>query len=332
MDVESESVPKVQDLARLDDTKEEKIDVEPNQDEKSSEENCCSKKKNIIITVSVIGALVVIGIIIAVATGSKGDASTASEVAQNVCMPNPCKHNGDCSEDQNGQAKCNCKEEWDGETCEKQKDFCKPDNPCLNNGVCSSEEKSCDCKSTDFYGKTCDSISLTAVVINDTERYKPCLDELKDCPKPQDEVCLHFFCYPENTSGIQDSLKTCTNDNDCKGPGIRQTAKCARYNNRKFVCVSEKDYDPCTKHTDCDGKGGKCCFGYCCNKEYFEELKTVVESCDENDADIKKAKACKADKKYLWDDIPSKWLRWSRWSTSNLVIFSFDQIKTNFFS
>ena len=38
------------------------------------------------------------GIIIAVATGSKGDASTASEVAQNVCMPNPCKHNGDCSE------------------------------------------------------------------------------------------------------------------------------------------------------------------------------------------------------------------------------------------
>lgn len=333
MDVESESVPKVQDLARLDDTKEEKIDVEPKQDEKSSEENCCSKKKNIIITVSVIGALLVIGIIIAVATGSKGDSNaTSSEVVQadlcsklschndgdcriengkakcdctadwdgetcenqkDVCVPNPCKHNGECSKDQNGKATCKCKEQYDGDFCENQKDFCSPNDPCKN-GVCSSSEEKCDCKSTEFYGKYCESTSLTALVINNTVTFPSCRVGLKDCPDA-DQVCQFYFCYPKSEQ--TDPLKSCKKNADCAG--IKQTAKCLLGppgSPRSRVCVSQEDYKTCDKHEDCNGKGGKCCFDHCCNEKYFLEFQGLLSTCNAEANNI-----CKEDKETYKD-------------------------------
>lgn len=71
------------------------------------------------------------------------------------CVGHQCV-NGTCV-DGAGSYTCECAEDWEGVLCDTPEDDCAP-NPCLHNGVCSNVGATfaCDCAGTGYTGTTCE--------------------------------------------------------------------------------------------------------------------------------------------------------------------------------
>ena len=50
---------------------------------------------------------------------------------------------------------------------------------------------------------------------------------------------------------------------------------------RCILCIQE-DYEMCYGRNECEGRGGRCCYEYCCNEEYFQAFKKIT--CEEDDS------------------------------------------------
>lgn len=126
------------------------------------------------------------------------------------------------------------------------------------------------------------SITFAITSINDIQTYKPCMVDVTECPS--DQVCFQYFCYPKNADANQ-PLQSCKRPSECEA--FNDTKKCFK-NSRVGICVSEADYELCESHKECEGRGGKCCGDYCCNKEYFHEL--LKMDCNPKDTACKEIK------------------------------------------
>ena len=102
----------------------------------------------------------------------------------------------------------------------------------------------------------------------DIDTYKPCIPDITDCPA--DQICFKYFCYPK--SGASTPLKSCKKRSDCNDDP--NATKCFK-RSRSGICVSEEDYELCLTHEQCNGRGGKCCFGFCCNEKYYQALLAI---------------------------------------------------------
>ena len=123
------------------------------------------------------------------------------------------------------------------------------------------------------------AFTVAVLEINNTTIYKPCIPDATDCPANQQ--CFQYFCYPKK--GATDPLKSCKKNSKCEGwtSKTENTEKC--FKRGTGVCVHSEDYDTCEAHTDCEGRGDKCCSDYCCNVEYFDSLLKIA--CPEGDED-----------------------------------------------
>ena len=45
-------------------------------------------------------------------------------------------------------------------------------------------------------------------------------------------------------------------------------------NINRGICLKARPR-ACDAHTDCNGFGGKCCNGHCCNDKYFKEIMKI---------------------------------------------------------
>ena len=122
------------------------------------------------------------------------------------------------------------------------------------------------------------SFTLAVQTINDVQTYKPCINDVTECPS--DQVCIQYFCYPKE-AGKKDPLKSCNKNSQCDGWRPSKTEKCFK-EGQNGVCIPADDYELCESHEECEGRGEKCCGDYCCNPEYFDALISQIV-CDSND-------------------------------------------------
>lgn len=131
--------------------------------------------------------------------------------------------------------------------------------------------------------------SSAVTVMNDTKLYPACLMD-SDCPKRSnmDLVCFQYFCYPWRETAEESSasrpLDSCRHSKDCvASAGEDEKPECFRHHDRRRItrgfCIDS--IDECSYHDECEGIGGKCCNGYCCNEEYFEALMALPCTRDE---------------------------------------------------
>jgi len=130
--------------------------------------------------------------------------------------------------------------------------------------------------------------------INDIKKYPACLVD-NDCTemhKLRDHACFQYFCYPwksmpDVASAPPRPLQECRRASDCpsvthpsgnkKQPFQKEAEPqvCFRHHDRRRInsgiCIDSRD--ECSSHDQCQGKGGKCCNGFCCNGQYFEAIK-----------------------------------------------------------
>lgn len=112
-----------------------------------------------------------------------------------ACRTTPCKNNGVCEEDANGDFKCKCMTGYTGKTCEialGQDQLCVDgrceanhsycaSNPCENNGVCIDTPNGfvCDCSGSGYTGNMC--------------QYN--IDECTNSPCLNNGVCFDNYGY-----------------------------------------------------------------------------------------------------------------------------------------
>ncbi len=127
--------------------------------------------------------------------------------------------------------------------------------------------------------------------LNDTSLYPACLtdDDCKSYHRKRDHVCYQFFCYPWKSEAVDADtaasrpLKTCRKDKECGGAAAGDAdVECFRHSDLRRVtnglCLAPNR--KCKAHEECVNKGGKCCNSYCCNQEYFDELKKLPCTAD----------------------------------------------------
>ena len=133
-----------------------------------------------------------------------------------------------------------------------------------------------------FTGLLASSFALKGMT--DIESYPPCLldNDCKSIHKLDGFVCFQYFCYPwekkPREAGAKPlPLELCRYKKDC---GVNFNGSCFRhYDKRRIhngICIESEDR--CVIHEECNGKGGKCCNGYCCNGNYFDAIKDFT--CD----------------------------------------------------
>lgn len=104
------------------------------------------------------------------------------------CEPNPCQHDGRCTDDRAGGYTCECLPGYGGTSCEINLDDCTPD-PCLHGGTCIDgiDAFTCEC-TADWTGALCE--------ISVCDDHNVCTaDELTESgcvytPSPGEPACL----------------------------------------------------------------------------------------------------------------------------------------------
>lgn len=109
--------------------------------------------------------------------------------------------------------------------------------------------------------------------------FTACIDD-SDCrSEGANYACFQYICYPwaeDSSIPEKDRKATCKSNDDCK------TASCFRHHDRrqihKGLCMEEARDCSENGRDDCRGGGSdqECCNAqFCCEKEYFDQLKAL---------------------------------------------------------
>ena len=119
------------------------------------------------------------------------------------------------------------------------------------------------------------------LTMNNTERFPACIED-NDCRRLDNHVCFQYFCYPWQTvssvaADLPLPLDLCRSNKDCPKKGKQEKQECFRHHDKRKItsgiCIPSQD--SCSEHDECEGKGGKCCNGYCCNQVYYEAIQNL---------------------------------------------------------